>query len=277
MLGDRAIGATAWGRFARFVGGGQGCTAGSVISPEHLAGRAGFRRDYESLQHDHARALRMFSTGFPLAPVAEITRVRAARLPGAIANSNVACPSVRRWSRARHHGVLFGWFWRGRPDIRTLTFREWAAKGQVWVRRGGCVADEAAKRTVRLDTAFVSRGKDAVIDAGQGVPGYRASPAGDRRQVTGHGNPARTCPVFRGGRPGGNAPERASLACGQAGSSGGSLGSGDRASLPGRSTRYRVIWLVCAHCGAKVAWLFYDERDIPVCVNAEHGPMELRR
>jgi hypothetical protein len=221
--------------------------------------------------------LRMFSTGFPLASVTGITRVRAARLPGAIAVADVACPSVRRWSRARHHGVLFGWFWHGRPDIRTLTFREWAARGQVWVRRVGCVADEAAKRTARLDVAFVSRGEDTVIDVGQGVPVYRASPAGDRRQGTGHENPARTCPMFRGGRPGGNAPERASLACGQAGSSGGTLGSGDRASLPGRSTRYRVIWLVCAHCGARMAWLFYDERDIPVCANAEHGRMELQR
>ena len=55
------------------------------------------------------------------------------------------------------------------------------------------------------------------------------------------------------------------------------MGSGDGASLPGRSTRYRVIWLVCAHCGTKMAWSFYDERDVPLCANSPHGRMELER
>jgi hypothetical protein len=79
------------------------------------------------------------------------------------------------------------------------------------------------------------------------------------------------------GKNGNGFPEQADRACSPAGGSSGSLGSGDRASLPGRSTRYRVIWLVCPRCGAKVPWLFYDERDIPVCVNAGHGPMELQQ
>jgi hypothetical protein len=66
-------------------------------------------------------------------------------------------------------------------------------------------------------------------------------------------------------------------ACGASGLDGGHLSSGDRASLPGRSTRYRVIWLVCPHCGIRMAWLFYDERDIPFCVNMLHGRLELQR
>ena len=72
----------------------------------------------------------------------------------------------------------------------------------------------------------------------------------------------------------GGTPARA---CGAAGIGGGHLSCSDRASLPGRSTRYRVIWLVCAHCGTRVACLFYDERDIPLCVNSPHGRLELQR
>jgi hypothetical protein len=66
-------------------------------------------------------------------------------------------------------------------------------------------------------------------------------------------------------------------ACVAASGTGGQLSSGDRASLPGRSTRYRVIWLVCAHCGTKMACLFYDQGDIPVCANALHGQLEILR
>ncbi|HEY1001804.1 MAG TPA: hypothetical protein VGD83_19405 [Streptosporangiaceae bacterium] len=69
-------------------------------------------------------------------------------------------------------------------------------------------------------------------------------------------------------------------ACGDISGNGGHLGCGDRASLPGRPARYRVIWLVCARCGAKTARLFYDERDLPLCASsadAPHAPMELQR
>jgi hypothetical protein len=66
-------------------------------------------------------------------------------------------------------------------------------------------------------------------------------------------------------------------ACGAPIGGGGHLSCGDRASLPGRSTQYRIIWLVCAKCGTRVAWLFYDERDIPLCVNSPHGRLELQR
>lgn len=76
-------------------------------------------------------------------------------------------------------------------------------------------------------------------------------------------------------------PDRAvgtsATTCVAGGGSGGQLSSGDRASLPGRSTRYRVIWLVCAHCGVKMTCLFYDEGDVPVCANALHGQLEILR
>jgi hypothetical protein len=65
--------------------------------------------------------------------------------------------------------------------------------------------------------------------------------------------------------------------CVAGGAGGGQLSSGDRGSLPGRSTRYRVIWLVCAQCGTKVPCLFYDECDVPICVNTSHGPMGMSR
>jgi hypothetical protein len=58
---------------------------------------------------------------------------------------------------------------------------------------------------------------------------------------------------------------------GAAGVAGGELGGGDRAGLPGRSTRYRVIKFECRGCPAKAFRSYYDERDIPRC----HGPMEL--
>jgi hypothetical protein len=40
--------------------------------------------------------------------------------------------------------------------------------------------------------------------------------------------------------------------------------------LPGDLTRLR-------HCGIKMACLFYDEGDIPVCANALHGQLEILR
>jgi len=118
-----------------------------------------------------------------------------------------------------------------------------------------------------------------MADGPRGTLGLRAGPPGDQPQQTARGNPAPTC-VRIGGTGQAAAvctAHRTCPACAAAGGPGGQLGSGDRASLPGRSNRYRLVWLVCAHCGTKVACLFYDERDLPVCVNAPHGPMELAR
>ena len=53
------------------------------------------------------------------------------------------------------------------------------------------------------------------------------------------------------------------------------VGTGERASQPGDSTRYRIVLFRCGGCAASVARVFYDERRIPLCT--EHGAMELVR
>jgi hypothetical protein len=64
---------------------------------------------------------------------------------------------------------------------------------------------------------------------------------------------------------------------GYAGSADGpEAGGADRATLPGLSTRYRVVEFRCLPpCQRSAVAAFYDERLVPRC--AEHGPMELVR
>jgi hypothetical protein len=57
------------------------------------------------------------------------------------------------------------------------------------------------------------------------------------------------------------------------GVAGGELGGGDRAGLPGRSTRYRAIKFICRTCNDIEVRSYYDEREIPAC--PAHGRMEL--
>lgn len=64
--------------------------------------------------------------------------------------------------------------------------------------------------------------------------------------------------------------------CRDAGTAGGEgLGDGDRASVVGDSTQYRLIRFACERCRRAAATVFYDERRVPSC--DEHGPMELLR
>lgn len=129
---------------------------------------------------------------------------------------------------------------------------------------------------LRLEAAVAGPG---MADGPPGGLGSRVGPLGGQPRQAARGKPARICVrIGQAEQPAAACPpHRACRACATAGGPGGQLGSGDRASLPGRSTRYRLVWLVCAHCGTKVPCLFYDERDIPVCGNAAHGPMELAR
>lgn len=62
---------------------------------------------------------------------------------------------------------------------------------------------------------------------------------------------------------------------GTAGAAAGDLGAGERAGLPGRSTRYGLLRFTCGHAGCgKVAYgSYYDDRFLPVCDVAAHGPM----
>jgi hypothetical protein len=63
---------------------------------------------------------------------------------------------------------------------------------------------------------------------------------------------------------------------GTAGASAGDLGSAERAGLPGRSTRYGLLRFACGRAGcARSAYRsYYDDRSLPVCGEAGHGPME---
>jgi len=162
-----------------------------------------------------------------------------------------------------------------RADIGTLAWRDWAPRGQVRAMHGGCALGQAAGGALRVDVAFAVSGKTLLTLTSAG-PGSRASPAGGQPQQIFPGALVPACVLTGGSEHPAAPPQRADRACGPAGGSNGGLGSGDRASLPGRSSRYRVIWLVCAQCGTKLAWLFYDERDMPLCADEQHGQMELQ-
>jgi hypothetical protein len=186
---------------------------------------------------------------------------------------DIACPTMssrRRAAQARLSGQLMR---RAHLAIRTLACMEWAPGGPAGSRRGGCMADVIDKHAHQRYEAPADPGDrrfPGILNARLGV-----SAGGRLRQIfpwapgladvmihvdmrdAGAGMPAKACVAASG--------------------TGGQLSSGDRASLPGRSTRYRVIWLVCAHCGTKMACLFYDQGDIPVCANALHGQLEVLR
>jgi hypothetical protein len=161
----------------------------------------------------------------------------------------------------------------GRDDIRTVAVRKPMAARRVRSQCRGCFAGETAERMPGLDAAY----RDSADGA---AAGWRPGPGawGRQRPEMFRRNPVPSVKSGPSGRSAGpGAPYRGCRTCAAAGANGGHLGSGDRASLPGRSTRYRVIWLVCAHCGTRVAWLFFDERDIPLCANPPHSQMELQR
>jgi hypothetical protein len=43
------------------------------------------------------------------------------------------------------------------------------------------------------------------------------------------------------------------------------IGSGERLTLPGVSTRYKLLQFRCRRCSAGAAWLHYDTRGMPAC------------
>ena len=162
---------------------------------------------------------------------------------------------------------------RARLAIRTLACMEQVAAGSAAVRRDSCMSGLMAERPHQRYEAFAGPGSrmipailNAMREAGAVGPLRQMFPA-DRElaeemlhkdwRVPATGVPARPCVA-----PGGN---------------GGQLSCGERASLPGRSTRFRMIWLVCAHCSYEMTCMFYDEGDAPVCVSPLHGQLEIRR
>ncbi|MGE5291829.1 MAG: hypothetical protein ACM3ML_32470 [Micromonosporaceae bacterium] len=53
-------------------------------------------------------------------------------------------------------------------------------------------------------------------------------------------------------------------------------GAGERAQLPGMSSRYRALTFVCPQCKAREYRVYYDERDLPVCKHEKDVPMRFQ-
>jgi hypothetical protein len=196
---------------------------------------------------------------------------------GVLAVSGIACRSARRWFLVSHQAVPFWLPGRhGRYGVRMLASGKWPAEGPVRPEHGACVTDKAAEQTQRRMEAAVfdppAGGAAQVSRAGASSINLEAY----RLRVRPSWPPSLTCGMIRPDRQhaGTRAPERW---CSAPTGSGGQTGASDRASLPGRSTRYRMIWFVCPHCGARMECLFYDEGDLPLCRNSLHGQMEIKR
>jgi len=91
------------------------------------------------------------------------------------------------------------------------------------------------------------------------------------------GSAARTCVAV--GQAGPHPRAGAGIAgrwCGAFSGSGGQVCCGDRAILPGRSSRYHLIRLVCGQCGTEMALLFCDQGDLPQCATCPDGQYHRR-
>jgi hypothetical protein len=284
VLNNHSIGTTA--RIEPAGTGSGGCTAGSALAPSHLLGKDSFRRGPGDLRQQAVRVFlaayvggRKSETDSP-DPEQRPDGAPGIREPGwhaIIMAPDMACPMAGRWLRAGHQAASFRPLsGHARHDIRVLAFRAPAAGVPIGSMRGGCMTGEIAERVQRLDAAVPDPGKSGVVRTPRMDPGSRVGVRGDQLQETSTGNPALVCMLIRANRqgPGVRGPERW---CGAYGGTGGQVGSGDRASLPGRSTRYRVIWFVCPRCGTTMACLFHDQGDMPLCVNSLHGRMEVQR
>ena len=276
----------------RPAGDGPECLKAHAIGTGPVRGPDQLRRGADGLRPRLARAEHSLLAGSrvshvsapadhgPLAGDAALIQVLGAGRVSIAAGS--ACRRADGESPVRHPAAS-----SQRPSrpahlvIRTLAVRIPVPGGHARLGRGTPMADGGAGGTHRPGAASVlgHAGIGLVSDVGPGRPGDLASivPPG----LLG-GIPPPGCAAAGAGGPGlaAGPSARGCKACGDIGGSGGPLGCGDRASLPGRPARYRVIWLVCARCGATTSRLFYDERDLPVCAgsaDAPHGPMELQR
>jgi hypothetical protein len=265
------------------------CTAAHVATSDHLLGRRPFRRRLDNLpqrlgrdQQPGPRRPRPWPAADQSDPDRSASRAGGARPPGlrgAITASGIACRTARRSSGTHLRTTSFvqpaG---RARQDIRTLACVEWATEGSIQSTHGGCLTNKDIEHAHHRYTPLIPE-KDRIFKTLGIGPGSRAGEMSDQLRKLFRGNTGMTAARIRvSGRDAGvSIPARICGAGGTAGGSGGEISSGDRASLPGRSTRYRVVWLVCVHCGATEAWSFYDERDIPVCANPPHCRMELQR
>lgn len=177
---------------------------------------------------------------------------------------------VSSWSR----------FPRVRPANATLAARSPIPGPRAGSRYGNTLSDHGRDGTKRPGAASGGQGHDRIRLVSDVGPGRQDSLArGWAPAASGGIRPGCAPPGADGQDAAAGPAAKGCKACGEIGGTSGNLGCGDRASLPGRPARYRMIWLVCARCGAETPQLFYDERDLPVCAGSAeepHGRMELR-
>lgn len=213
-----------------------------------------------------------------LGQIAERTAgIRVLGWRGIIVAPGIGCRPAGRWLGAGYQVMSYRLpSGPARYRFGVLAFNGRVAWGPGRSRRGGCAAGEVADRVPLLDAAFPDRGTSRLARLAHADPGSRLAVAGDQlHQAPGEG-PALICVMIQPNRRGAGMSTREQW-CGAYGGSGGQMGSGDRASLPGRSSRYRVIVLVCPRCGTTMQCLFCDEGDMPLCEHSAHGQMEVQQ
>jgi hypothetical protein len=219
------------------------------------------------------------------APEQRGDRADLIRAPGADRASvepDMVCLPAYREFPVRHLPVSSSWrFPRVRPAIITPKARTPVPGPHAGSKYGNTMSDHGRDGTKRPGAASSDQGHDEIRLVSDVGPGRQDSLARGWVPGASGGIPPGCVPLGAGGQDVAAGPAvRGCKACGEIGGTGGNLGCGDRASLPGRPARYRMIWLVCARCGAETAQLFYDERDLPVCAGSAeepHGRMELRQ
>jgi hypothetical protein len=218
----------------------------------------------------------------PGQPGDRATLIRAPEADRASTGPDMACLPAYRKFPVRHLPVSSWWrFTHVRSDIRTLTARTQVPGPHAGSKHGNAMSDHGRDGTKRPGAASGDRGHDGIRLVSHVGPGRQDSLARGWTPGASGGIPPGCAPSGPGGQDVAAGPSaRGCKACGEIGGGSGNLGCGDRASLPGRPARYRVIWLVCARCGAETPQLFYDERDLPVCASSAeepHGRMELQQ
>jgi hypothetical protein len=265
--GDKhPIQATALIRPTRSVNCGLGCIQGGLITSPHL----------------HANDVRQW----PLGDLGQVSGSVVDALPSltdAVAGHwidlsapfGAVCRSAKRWNGRSHVMSSQAPIKPARHGIHLLASRRWATEETTGRKTLNCTPATFRRPASRLDAAlsytwteadklFQPRGRAPTSKIDGWVPGRTLKPG-----------PALSC-GFRINRWTPKPPVVEQCCTADVGS-GGEIGSADRGSLPGRSTRYRVIWLKCPQCGAAMACLFYDDGDTPLCVNPLHGPLEVLR
>jgi hypothetical protein len=219
---------------------------------------------------------------YPGQPGDGVTAIRAPGAHRARTAADVACLLAYHGFPVRHLPVSS---WRPFPpvrsDTRILTAGTPITGPHAGFKHGHAMSDHGKDGTQRPGAASGDPGHDEIRLVSDVGPGRQDSLAAGRAPgASGEIPPGCVLPGAGGRAVVAALSARGCQTCGEIGGSGGNLGCGDRASLPGRPARYRVIWLVCARCGAETPRLFYDERDLPVCADSAeepHGLMELRQ